>query len=143
MNTKMCALVILVAGLSLSGCKTMEGSSAVAPPAATGVGSLNVGNVTAASGSNFRVDLSNPTTAGTTYDQLVSSGTVNLGGSTPQVVLGNTYSPTLGDTPLSRSARITPVPATDIAGSGNLSAASSVAVSPPRAPAARPMRSSA
>ncbi len=34
MNTKMCSLVMLVAGLSLSGCKTMEGSSAVAAPAA-------------------------------------------------------------------------------------------------------------
>jgi ABC-type nitrate/sulfonate/bicarbonate transport system substrate-binding protein len=33
MNTKMCSLVVLVAGLSLSGCKTMEGSSAAAPAA--------------------------------------------------------------------------------------------------------------
>lgn len=33
MNAKMCSFVVLVAGLSLSGCKTMEGSSAVAPAA--------------------------------------------------------------------------------------------------------------
>ena len=33
MNAKMCSLVVLVAGLSLSGCKTMEGSSAVAAAA--------------------------------------------------------------------------------------------------------------
>ncbi|MEQ1511120.1 MAG: hypothetical protein ABL934_00395 [Lysobacteraceae bacterium] len=31
MNAKMCSLLVLVAGLSLSGCRTMEGSSAVAP----------------------------------------------------------------------------------------------------------------
>ena len=33
MNAKMCTLVVLVAGLSLSGCRTMEGSSAAAPAA--------------------------------------------------------------------------------------------------------------
>jgi hypothetical protein len=33
MNTKMCSLIVLVAGLSLSGCRTMEESSAVAPAA--------------------------------------------------------------------------------------------------------------
>jgi hypothetical protein len=33
MNTKMCSLIVLLAGLSLSGCNTMEGSSAVAPAA--------------------------------------------------------------------------------------------------------------
>ena len=34
MNAKMCLLVVFTAGFSLSGCKTMEGSSALAAPSA-------------------------------------------------------------------------------------------------------------
>jgi autotransporter-associated beta strand protein len=58
---------------------TVASGGFLAPGVTTGI--LSTGNVTLNSGSTFRVDV-NGTTAGTGYDQLNVTGTVNLGGAT-------------------------------------------------------------
>ncbi len=57
----------------------------LAPGTVTGI--LRAGNVTFSMGATFRVEL-NGTTAGTGYDQLNVTGTVNLGGATLNASLG-------------------------------------------------------
>ncbi|MEY2480189.1 MAG: mucin9 [Verrucomicrobiota bacterium] len=70
------------------------GSGARLAPGTSGNGSgttaiLHTGALTLSSGSFFNVDL-NSTTAGTGYDQVVSSGAISLSGSTLSVTVGGT-----------------------------------------------------
>ncbi len=59
-------------------------------------GLLNTGSVSFTSGSNFNVEL-NGTSVGTQYDQLNVIGSVNLGGATLNVTLGNGFNPANGN----------------------------------------------
>jgi fibronectin-binding autotransporter adhesin len=81
------AVTVNNSGTTLGGSGTIGGSVNVASsganlsPGATGAGStaiLHTGALTLATGSNLRVDI-NGTTAGSGYDQLSVTGTVNLG----------------------------------------------------------------
>lgn len=77
--------VVVQSGATLGGSGTVTGtvqvnsSGTVAPGASTGI--LSTGDVTFASGSNFNVEV-NGNVAGTSYDQLNVTGTVDLGGAT-------------------------------------------------------------
>ncbi len=62
------------------------GDTTIAP-----TGSLTVGNLSFASGSTFNVVL-NGTTPGSGYDQVTSTGTINLTGSSLNLSLGNSFS---------------------------------------------------
>src|SRR5262249_26438369 len=59
---------------------------------------LHTGDVTLTSGALLQIFANAPNIAGTDYSQLVSSGTVNLGGSTLTVGIGPGYTPHIGDT---------------------------------------------
>ena len=77
---------------TVSGPTTVAGGGTVAPGVSPGI--MNSGSVTFTSGSNFDVEI-NGTAAGTQYDQLNVTGTVNLGGATLNVTLG--FTPAVGD----------------------------------------------
>jgi fibronectin-binding autotransporter adhesin len=83
----------------LGGTGTVGGATASAGSVAPGVnlGILKTGNLALAAGSNLRVDV-NGATAGTNYDQVNVTGTVNLTGS--QLVLQSAFGspPTVGST---------------------------------------------
>jgi autotransporter-associated beta strand protein len=90
------AVTVNNSGTTLGGSGTIGGTVNVASganlsPGATGVGStaiLHTGALTLASGSFFNVDLNN-TTAGTGYDQLISSHILSIAGSTLKVIAAN------------------------------------------------------
>ena len=65
---------------TVSGTITTQSGGTVAPGNSPGI--LNSGNVTLVSGSNFNVEVNGSTTAGTDYDQLNVTGTVDVTGAT-------------------------------------------------------------
>lgn len=67
-------------------------------PGDFGVGILTTGNVTLTLGAQFLIPAKGATTPGSDYSQLVSSGTVDLGGCTLNVAL--LYTPSVDDDPL-------------------------------------------
>jgi fibronectin-binding autotransporter adhesin len=100
------AITVNNSGTLLGGSGTINGSINVASsganlaPGSTGVGStaiLHTGALTLASGSNLKMDI-NGTTAGSGYDQIISSGAISLSGAnlvlsalTSSLTLGNKY----------------------------------------------------
>ena len=81
-------------GTGTVGNVTVNSGGTVAPGDAPGT--LNTGDVTFASGSSYNVELDG-TTAGTGYDQLSASGTVDLGDAALGVSFGTGYTPSTGD----------------------------------------------
>jgi autotransporter-associated beta strand protein len=91
------AISVLNSGTTLGGAGTISGSITLSSsganlsPGVSGVGTtsiLQTGSVTLALGSNFNVDIFG-TTAGTQYDQLKVSGTLNITGSNLVVTAGS------------------------------------------------------
>jgi hypothetical protein len=94
------------AGLTTVKGGTLGGTGKVGPltinigghlaPGSGGPGTLVSAKLNFAAGSTFDVDI-NGTTPGTSYDQLITTGTVTLGGATLNVSLGS-FSPSSGST---------------------------------------------
>jgi len=80
-------------GSGTVGVVTAQSGSSVSPGSSPGI--LNVGNTTFNSGSTFVVEI-NGTTAGTGYDQLNVTGTINLGGAT--LSLSGSFTPSASQT---------------------------------------------
>src|SRR5262249_32123517 len=83
-------------GLGTTGSVQANAGSTLSPDGAF-PGTLHTQALTFASGSTFRVDL-NGTTAGTEYDVLSATGSVDLGGSTLSAMIGGGFVPSVGDT---------------------------------------------
>jgi autotransporter-associated beta strand protein len=79
-------------GTGTTGPVTVQSGGALAPGHSPGA--LTTAGVSLSSGATFSEEI-NGTTAGTQYDQVVSSGPVSLGNATLSVSLG--YTPTIGD----------------------------------------------
>lgn len=80
-------------GSGTVGVVTAQSGGSVSPGSSPGI--LNVGNTTFSSGSTFVVEV-NGTTAGTGYDQLNVTGTINLGGAT--LSLSGSFTPSASQT---------------------------------------------
>ncbi|MBI5757591.1 MAG: autotransporter-associated beta strand repeat-containing protein, partial [Planctomycetales bacterium] len=65
---------------TVAGTVNVQSGGTVAPGTSPGI--LNTGSVTFATGSTFAIEVNGSTTAGTDYDQLNVTGTVDLGGAT-------------------------------------------------------------
>ena len=100
--------VTVAAGGTLGGTGTISGAVTVASGtpgggvspgvSAAATGTLKTSNVTFANNTCAFTVYLDGTTAGTQYDQLQSSGTVNLNSCTLNASLGGGYTPALGDT---------------------------------------------
>ncbi len=82
---------------SVIGSVTVQSGGTVAPGLGVSPGRLNSGSVTFVSGSIFSAEFSGKTTAGTDYDQLNVTGTVDLGGATLSLSALNGFVPAIGD----------------------------------------------
>ena len=80
-------------GSGTVGTVTAQSGGSVSPGSSPGI--LNVGDTTFSSGSSFVVEI-NGTTAGTGYDQLNVTGTIDLGGAT--LSLSGSFTPSAGQT---------------------------------------------